>query len=143
MGGRMACAVVVDDDPVVRALTVRLLERMGCGAQAYATADEALAALAGSEHPPRLVITDVQMPGTLDGVDLARHAHTVVPGTPVVVVSACEDSWSAARAVPSVVEVLAKPYDPAELTELVHAIFGRTPSGCRNVPCGRMRTLVP
>jgi len=34
-----------------------------------------------------LVLTDVQMPGELDGVDLAAHARMKKPGLPIVFVT--------------------------------------------------------
>ena len=60
--------VVVDDDPSVRRLLLRTLEREGLTTRGYGTPLAALDLVLA--HPPPVLITDLEMP-ELDGVSLA------------------------------------------------------------------------
>jgi signal transduction histidine kinase/CheY-like chemotaxis protein len=87
-GGRPGI-LLVDDDPLVRTATRRLLERMGYEVEEAESAEEALLALARLEADarlPGLVLTDRTMPG-MDGIALAREVNTRLPALPVVLVT--------------------------------------------------------
>jgi DNA-binding NtrC family response regulator len=57
-----------------------------------------------------LVLTDVQMPGSLDGLALARHVMERRPATKVIVMSGQRRAWTDT---PSVFAILNKPFPPA------------------------------
>lgn len=61
------CALVVDDEPTIRRLVVRLLRLRDYDVVEAASGEEALAAVAG--RPMQLVLCDVRMPG-MTGVEL-------------------------------------------------------------------------
>jgi DNA-binding NtrC family response regulator len=77
---RTAVILVVEDEPLVRALAVDALEDAGFEVIEAATADYALVVLEKREDI-RVLMTDVDMPGTLNGFQLARivqdHFHRV------------------------------------------------------------------
>lgn len=113
--------LVVEDDVLVRLSVAETLRDEGHSVVEAANADEALAVLASSA-PLDLIMTDVNMPGSMDGVALARHVRSARPGLKVVVVSgrAPESARDAADA------FLAKPYDPASiLRTIVLLLAGR------------------
>jgi DNA-binding NtrC family response regulator len=89
-------AMVVDDDPRNRDRVTAILVRAGHTVRGYDTADAAAAALAALGHVVELMVTDVQMPGDLDGVDLAAIAAVDRPDLPVVIMSS--DPWELRRA---------------------------------------------
>src|SRR5690242_20768609 len=66
----MATVLVVDDEPIVREVVVRYLERDGHHAVEAADADSARAAL--DRHAPSLVVLDLMLPGA-DGLELCRE----------------------------------------------------------------------
>lgn len=66
-------AVVVEDDDSLRMLECEALESLGLVVEQFACADNALFALEQC-HDANLVITDIHMPGSLDGVELARES---------------------------------------------------------------------
>ena len=75
--------LVVDDDPVVRDVLARFLEREGYVPVPVATGEQALEAIA--QQPPDLVLLDVQLPG-VDGFSVCRqlkddHATALIPVT--------------------------------------------------------------
>ncbi|WOJ89755.1 response regulator [Methylocapsa polymorpha] len=82
----MPVVLVVEDEPFVRMMGADVLEHAGFGVIEACNADEALRVL---EVRPdvRVVFTDVEMPGSLDGLALARRVHDCWPRIGVVVTS--------------------------------------------------------
>ncbi|HET9515086.1 MAG TPA: response regulator [Gemmatimonadales bacterium] len=79
--------LVVDDDPQVRAITVRALADGGFATLEATNAVDALAVLQDPTAPDiRLVITDVVMPG-MAGDDFGRLLHHIHPELPVLYMS--------------------------------------------------------
>jgi DNA-binding response OmpR family regulator len=76
--------LVVDDDARARAAVVRLLAEEGYDATEAADGEEATGLLASWR--PDLVLTDLHMP-RLDGRGLLRRVRSLLPGTPVILVS--------------------------------------------------------
>jgi CheY-like chemotaxis protein len=70
-GSSSSAILVVDDDPLVRAVNVDALEDEGFKVLEAPTADYA-ARVRESRSGIRLVFTDVILPGALNGFDLAR-----------------------------------------------------------------------
>ena len=77
--------LVVEDEPAVRDITTRFLERSGYDVVAVADGLEALAA-AGSSQPFDVLVTDVVMPG-LSGIELAEQMMDLYPRIGVVLLS--------------------------------------------------------
>jgi CheY-like chemotaxis protein len=108
--------LIVDDEPYIRMAAADIVAGIGATAFEAADAGEALAIL--GDHPEiRLLVTDVNMPGTMDGVALARRARELRPDMSVIVTSG-------QRAVPPEQlpedgAFLAKPYGSAQLTRAV------------------------
>ena len=63
-----ATALVVDDEPLVRILTVQVLEQVGFRVEEAGNTEEALSRLDG--HQIAALVTDVDMPGPLDELAL-------------------------------------------------------------------------
>ena len=63
--------LVVDDEPVLRMILVDLLEGEGYAVEEASNAAEALEVLQALPSI-RIVVTDIQMPGSMDGLRLAR-----------------------------------------------------------------------
>ena len=108
--------LVVDDSADVAEVTSSLFEHLG-----YETIyrDSAEAALKLLETGTRidLVFSDIVMPGTIDGVGLAREIRSRYPNLPVVLTTGYSD---AANAAPPSIRVLRKPFDTEALREFVH-----------------------
>jgi CheY-like chemotaxis protein len=78
--------LVVEDEPFVRLLGVDLLEEAGFAVLEACNADEALSLL--EAHPEvRAVFSDVEMPGSLDGLGLARRICQRWPQVGIVLTS--------------------------------------------------------
>src|ERR1041384_6157771 len=64
--------LVVDDEPLVRMLTVQVLEEAGFKVEEAAQAQDALNHIDG--HSIAVLVTDIHMPGEMDGRSLAWRA---------------------------------------------------------------------
>lgn len=110
----MAVILVVEDEPLIRFLLLDELVDAGHTVIEAASALEAVAALGRCDHLDGM-ITDVDMPGGLSGLDLMRLVTSTRPATSVWVVSG--------RDVRSQIDpgvfFLPKPYDYRELVYLV------------------------
>lgn len=110
--------LVVDDSADVAEVTSSLFEHLG-----YDTIyrDSAEAALKVLEEGTKidLVFSDIVMPGTIDGVGLAREIRMRYPNLPVVLTTGYSD---AAKAAPSNLRILRKPFDTDTLREFIHDI---------------------
>lgn len=66
--------LVVEDDTLIRMFGVDVLEEAGFDVLEAGNADDAVAIL--SEHDNvQLLFSDIDMPGSMDGVDLAQLVH--------------------------------------------------------------------
>lgn len=78
--------LVVEDDSLVRLMAVDLLEDKGFTVIAAATADAAWAILK-VRNDIAVVFTDVEMPGSMNGLELANHVAAHWPKIRLVITS--------------------------------------------------------
>lgn len=78
--------LVVEDETLIRMLSVDILEEAGFDVLEAANADEAVEIL-GQHSDVRLLFSDIDMPGSMDGVDLARHVHSRWPNIRLLLTS--------------------------------------------------------
>ncbi|PZX18218.1 response regulator receiver domain-containing protein [Palleronia aestuarii] len=113
--------LVVENDPVIRAEAMDLAIEAGFKAYGARDAERAIRALERHDEI-RICFTDVDMPGSCDGVRLAAAVRERWPPVEFIIVS------SQAKATPDEMPArsvaFSKPYDP---TEILHALgnFGR------------------
>ncbi len=117
--------LVVEDDPRVRAVTVRALEVHGYRVLPAGSGEEALALARESSRRIDLVVTDVVMPG-MSGREVVDELRRGLPGLPALFVSGYTQDAIAQRGVlDSGVEFLPKPFTPATLVARVRATLDR------------------
>lgn len=78
--------LVVEDDGLIRLDLVDTLADLGFDVLDAADADEAIALLEG-DGSIAAVLTDIDMPGSMDGVQLAQVVHDRWPLAKVIVIS--------------------------------------------------------
>ena len=87
-----ACRVLMaEDDEVVRLTASVMLESLGHAVRQCGNADEALEVLATGEEFD-LLFTDLLMPGSMDGLALAKAARQLRPNIAIVMASGWADS---------------------------------------------------
>ncbi|WP_394374947.1 ATP-binding protein [Stutzerimonas frequens] len=118
--GRPARVLVVDDDAEVREAMVAMLDELGYQVDEAPSADDALARLADRRQPAiDILLSDVVMPGRLDGVGLAEEVQRLYPTIPVVLATGYTTRLAAASAF----RVLAKPFSHQALAETLAEIL--------------------
>jgi two-component system, response regulator PdtaR len=111
-GNRKSAILVVEDEPLIRLWVADVLEENGFSVMAAENADAALRVL---ECRPdvKLVFTDVQMPGSVNGLELAREVHVRWPHVLLVLTSGRERPMRAE--IPDGGRFVTKPYSAEEL----------------------------
>lgn len=82
----MARVLIVEDNVILRYTLAHWLREEGHEVTEAATADEALSVLK-SILTVDIVVTDVEMPGSMSGLDLTTYLRKSFPSLPVIVVS--------------------------------------------------------
>ncbi|HKO71659.1 MAG TPA: ATP-binding protein, partial [Bradyrhizobium sp.] len=110
--------LVVDDSADVAEVTSSLFEHLGYDTIYRDSAEAALKLLeAGTKID--LVFSDIVMPGTIDGVGLAREIRSRYPNLAVGLTTGYSD---AAKAAPSNLKILRKPFDTEALRDFIQDV---------------------
>ena len=118
----MADVLVVDDRQVNRDLVATLLGYHGHRVREAAGGEEALRGI--RDDPPDLVITDVIMPGGMNGRELAEEVARQRPGTRVLFTSGyTEDAIVHHGRLDPGVALLNKPYRKKDLAEKLRQVI--------------------
>lgn len=117
-----ATVLIVEDDPDLRRLMVRLLEHDGFVVRAAGDGRQGLESL---EPMPDVIVADLMMP-ELDGeqflVELRSRFPSARPAVVLVSASAIREEIASRLEVDA---TLSKPFDTAELREVVRALAER------------------
>ncbi len=111
-----AVVLIVEDSAIIRMSAVDLVLSAGYEALEAGDADEAIRILEGRDDID-LVFTDVQMPGTMDGIKLSHYIRDRWPPVKLIVASGAaivEESM-----LPGGSRFFPKPYDDFSITEAV------------------------
>ena len=111
--------LLVEDDVLVRLSTAELLRDEGYVVLEAVNAGEALA-LIETGHPLDLVVSDIRMPGDMDGLKLSFAVKTLRANLPVILFSSHLPDEAPHRGD----AFLQKPYRPEDLFKLVNKIVG-------------------
>jgi DNA-binding NtrC family response regulator len=130
----MSRILVVDDEEVVRELTVEILRRDGYEPLGVPSAKQALVLLEDDDAFD-LVVSDIVMP-EMTGVEFLYELRKSRPKLPVVLMTGgSKEPERATRAVElGACSLIYKPFSPSELIEAVSAALER--SGRKRAPSG-------
>jgi len=112
--------LVVDDNADVADVTSSLFEQLGYET-IYRESAEAALQLIETGTKIDLVFSDIVMPGTIDGVGLAREIRSRYPTLPIALTTGYSD---AAKAAPSDLRILRKPFDTEALRDFIQDMAG-------------------
>lgn len=115
-----AAVLVVEDEVLVRMMIADELRNAGFKVIEASNAHEGLELLRYNKNGVRVIFTDVRMPGTLDGAQLARIVRTEFPSLKVVLTSGT--AGPADRAPHD--GFFRKPYRPAQVIKQLKALLG-------------------
>jgi two-component system cell cycle sensor histidine kinase/response regulator CckA len=113
--------LIVDDDPRIRDLTVRLLAHEGLETLTATDGADAIERLDALAPHIGLVLLDLTMP-KLDGIETARMLRRSLPNIPIILMSGFSEQESTARmAGLPLVRFLNKPFKRQELMQAIRA----------------------
>jgi two-component system cell cycle sensor histidine kinase/response regulator CckA len=125
--GATGVVLVVEDEPQVRALTVRSLRAEGFEVLEAEHGAAALDVLRSRGSGVHLVVSDVAMP-VMGGRELAERLGRTSPGLPVLLMSGYAPDELVRRGMltSEAVALLQKPFSPETLVERVRELLGAT-----------------
>jgi len=121
--------VLVEDEDLVRRLVTRLLEKEGYRVLEAGTGEEGLAILSNGE-PVDLLLTDVTLAGSMNGVELGRRALEQRSDLRLICMSGSGEEeivTDLLARVTGAAAFLSKPFSPGKLIETVNGLFAATP----------------
>jgi CheY-like chemotaxis protein len=113
--------LVVEDNELVRFVATDVLEEGGFKVLGAGRADEAIRLLEGNPDIG-ILFTDINMPGSMDGLKLAHYARDRWPSLEMIVTSARSQ---ASRPLPERAVFLSKPYRMDQITQMLRKMTKR------------------
>ena len=114
--------LLVEDESLTRELMAESLNDAGYDVTATCTGDEAAILLADRDRFDAL-LTDVTLPGSIDGIGLAEHARELHPRLPVLIVSGMAASQQRAAALDPPTAYMHKPFEMNTLLAAVSRLI--------------------
>lgn len=118
-------ALLVEDNAAMRRMTGRQLRGLGFHVIEAEDADKALDAL--NAKCPDLVVSDVVMPGSMDGVDLAEYIAETHPDLPVILASGFTERGGQEDRMDDIAALgapfLQKPFRKSDLSEAIQNVL--------------------
>lgn len=114
--------LVVEDNPLVREFVVEALREEGYQVIHAANGEEALAWC--ERRVAEVLVTDIELPGKIDGWQIAERCREHDPKLPVIYATGFSPVVS--RPVPGSL-VLQKPYGPGEIVQAVRQVTTGSP----------------
>ncbi len=117
---RRPVVLIVEDEFLLRMDAVDMIAAAGFEAVQASNADEAIEILE-ARRDITVVFTDIQMPGSMDGLKLARAVRGRWPPIKIIATSGLEVR---AADLPEGGRFVAKPYSPAEVMGVLRELTG-------------------
>jgi DNA-binding NtrC family response regulator len=114
--------LLVEDEATLRMIGSDALADAGYEVIEAGSADEALRILEQASEV-QVLFTDIRMPGTMDGLQLATLVHARWPEMKILLTSG--DTWPSKNMIPDDGRFIAKPYNVAALQHEVDHLLER------------------
>lgn len=123
MSRQETVVLVVEDEPIILLDTIDMIERAGMTALRASNAVVALNLLEKHQNI-QILFTDINLPGSMDGLALARKARELCPSIGLIVTSGYLLSNSISLPVGGI--FIAKPYSETEVLGLFRSLLGKS-----------------
>ncbi len=110
MHAKQKTVLIAEDDPLIRLVVAEALTDAGFAVIEAEHAAAALGTLASGTGRIVLLFTDINMPGSMDGLELAHRVRLSWPDMAILITSG--RPLPAATATPHAARFIAKPYNP-------------------------------
>ncbi len=116
------CILLVEDEFYIRDIVTEYLREAGFE---VIEAEDGHKAIQFVRNPPTnftILITDLHMPGGMDGFELATETRVILPDLPIVIATGRPDKLEPSWQHKSKHRLLVKPYLPSQLTALIQTL---------------------
>jgi DNA-binding response OmpR family regulator len=117
--------LVVEDDQLIQSVVEEALSEGGFEPAIAASGEEAVILLQAANSGYRALVTDISLPGKIDGWQVARRAREIDPALPVIYMTGANGDRWAVDGVPNSL-LLMKPFAPAQLVTAVSQLLNAT-----------------
>jgi DNA-binding response OmpR family regulator len=115
---KVPVVLVIEDDEPIQTVVEDALAEAGFESAIVPSGEEAVTLLKGNPGEYRVLVTDINLRGKLDGWEVARRAREIDPNFLVVYVSGANAEEWPSKGVPNSI-MLGKPFAPAQLVTAV------------------------
>ena len=112
--------LIVEDEAIIRFDLVDFFSEAGYRVFEAASADEAIAVL-NTERSIRVVLTDIQMPGSMDGLKLAHYVRDRYPPTVLLLTSGAR--FIEDKDLPAASVFIRKPFNPSRMLSQIDKLM--------------------
>jgi CheY-like chemotaxis protein len=119
--------LVVEDEVLIRMVICEYLRDCGYRVVEAANADEAMLVLQQDDFSIDAVLSDVDMPGSMDGFALAQWVRLHRPGLDIILVGSPDRAAAAAAELCEQGPTLAKPYEPQAVVDRIRRLLAERP----------------
>ena len=124
---RVTCILLVEDESLIRLILAEKLTKAGFTVREAASGGQALAEITAGADRLSLLITDVHMPGDVDGTEVARQLRARRPDIPVIYTTGRPDALDELGSFGGRDVLLTKPFAPSELISAARRLLGPAP----------------
>jgi CheY-like chemotaxis protein len=122
--GQGETILLVEDEPSVQQMIADALDILGYGTVRVNTASDALHKLEQQGHEIDLIVSDVVLPGGINGLELGAEVKKPFPGARVLFISGyAQDALAQCGTDVNEVEVLHKPFSIRKLAEQISKLL--------------------
>ena len=118
------CILLVEDEPLIRRILAEELAEAGFEVREAETGEQAAALIAAAPTSFTVLVTDIHMPGSLDGIELARLLRAQRPDIPIIYTTGRPDTLDSTGHLGARNVLIAKPFAPSYLLAVVHRLLG-------------------
>jgi len=119
------CILLVEDEWLIRTMVAEELMEGGFAVREAEDSDQASALVAEDPAVFSLLVTDIYMPGKLDGIEVARLLRERRPDLPVIYTTGRPDVLRALQPLGANEVLLQKPFELSNLLAAVRLLLGQ------------------
>ena len=116
--------LLVEDESLIRVTLAEMLEEAGYDVVEASSGDEACTLIHGVNGFD-VLLTDIQMPGQADGIDVAQRFQAQHPHAPVVFMTGRPDMLARIGRLTESEALLRKPFRPRQMLEALDGLLTR------------------
>ena len=116
------CVLLVEDESCIRETMAEMLRDAGFQVLEAEDGTRAIDLFCGAPAAPTILVTDLQMPGGVDGSQLAARVRGIRPDLPVVIATGRPDKLQPSWQTELGYVFVTKPYLPSQLVRLVRGL---------------------